>query len=85
TQRINGMDDRLNAASQLKSVTIDDFRAGQQALSNRIDAVQALVKQVQEAAKDAAQQGASMQEVVVMNARIEELQVKLQDLRAAKP
>ncbi|EPN60011.1 hypothetical protein A235_25750, partial [Pseudomonas syringae pv. actinidiae ICMP 19079] len=49
------------------------------------DAVQALLKQVQEAAKDAAQQGASMQEVVVMGARIEELQVKLQDLRAAKP
>ncbi|KPC57209.1 Uncharacterized protein AC509_3579 [Pseudomonas amygdali pv. morsprunorum] len=85
TQRINGVDDRLDAASQLKSVTIDDFRAGQQALSNRIDAVQALLKQVQEAAKDAAQQGASMQEVVVMGARIEELQVKLQDLRAAKP
>lgn len=85
TQRINGVDDRLDAASQLKSVTIDDFRAGQQALSNRIDAVQALLKQVQEAAKDAAQQGASMQEVVVMGARIEELQVKLQDLRVAKP
>ncbi|MDU8551569.1 hypothetical protein RYB35_28330 [Pseudomonas syringae pv. actinidiae] len=85
TQRINGVDDRLDAASQLKSVSIDDFRAGQQALSNRIDAVQALLKQVQEAAKDAAQQGASMQEVVVMGARIEELQVKLQDLRAAKP
>ncbi|MDU8358461.1 hypothetical protein [Pseudomonas syringae group sp. J309-1] len=84
TQRIDGLDDRLDAASQLKSVTIDDFRAGQQALSNRIDAVQALLKQVQEAAKDAAQQGASMQEVVVMGARIEELQVKLQDLRAAK-
>ncbi|KUR50048.1 MULTISPECIES: hypothetical protein [Pseudomonas syringae group] len=85
TQRINGVDDRLDAASQLKAVTIDDFRAGQQALSNRIDAVQALLKQVQEAAKDAAQQGASMQEVVVMGARIEELQVKLQDLRAARP
>lgn len=84
TQRINGVDDRLDAASQLKSVTIDDFRAGQQALSNRIDAVQALVKQVQEASQDAAQQTASLQEVVVMGARIEELQVKLQDLRAAK-
>ncbi|EGH04962.1 hypothetical protein PSYAE_23988, partial [Pseudomonas amygdali pv. aesculi str. 0893_23] len=78
TQRINGVDDRLDAASQLKSVTIDDFRAGQQALSNRIDAVQALVKRVQEAS----QQGATMQEVVVMGARIQELQVKLQDLRA---
>ncbi|MEE4890986.1 hypothetical protein V2K64_19695 [Pseudomonas alliivorans] len=85
TQRINGVDDRLDSASQLKSVTIDDFRSGQQALSNRIDAVQALLKQVQDAAKDAAQQGASMQEVVVMSARIEDLQVKLQDLRAAKP
>ncbi|KPW45437.1 hypothetical protein [Pseudomonas syringae group genomosp. 3] len=82
TQRINGVDDRLDAASQLKSVTIDDFRAGQQALSNRIDAVQALVKQAQDAAQQAA---ATMQEVVVMGARIEELQVKLQDLRAAKP
>ncbi|KPB44882.1 Uncharacterized protein AC515_1391 [Pseudomonas savastanoi pv. phaseolicola] len=82
TQRINGVDDRLDAASQLKSVTIDDFRAGQQALSNRIDAVQALVEQAQDAAQQAA---ATMQEVVVMNARIEELQVKLQDLRAAKP
>ncbi|KGK92208.1 hypothetical protein NB04_27840 [Pseudomonas syringae pv. tomato] len=82
TQRINGVDDRLDAASQLKSVTIDDFRAGQQALSNRIDAVQALVKQAQDAAQQAA---VTMQEVVVMGARIEELQVKLQDLRAAKP
>ncbi|KPY84179.1 putative uncharacterized protein pph68, partial [Pseudomonas syringae pv. spinaceae] len=37
-------------------------------------------------AQDAAQQAAAtMQEVVVMGARIEELQVKLQDLRAAKP
>ncbi|MCQ3010605.1 hypothetical protein NLO86_09105 [Pseudomonas savastanoi] len=80
TQRINGVDDRLDAASQLKSVTIDDFRAGQQALSNRIDAVQALVKRVQEAS----QQGATMQEVVVMGARIQELQVKLQDLRAVE-
>ncbi len=74
TQRINGVDDQLDAASQLKSVTIDDFRAGQQALSNRIDAVQALVKQAQDAAQQAA---ATMQEVVVMGARIEELQVKL--------
>ncbi|KPY11842.1 MULTISPECIES: hypothetical protein [Pseudomonas syringae group] len=82
TQRINGVDDRLDAASQRKSVTIDDFRAGQQALSNRIDAFQALVKQAQDAAQQAA---ATMQEVVVMGARIEELQVKLQDLRAAKP
>ncbi|MBN4180607.1 hypothetical protein [Pseudomonas savastanoi] len=81
TQRINGVDDRLNAASQLKSVTIDDFRAGQQALSNRIDAVQALVEQAQDAARQAA---ATMQEVVVMNARIEELQVKLQDMRAVQ-
>ncbi|KPW75610.1 Methyl-accepting chemotaxis protein [Pseudomonas syringae pv. coriandricola] len=81
TQRINGVDDRLDAASQLKSVTIDDFRAGQQALSNRIDAVQALVKQAQDAAQQAA---ATMQEVVVMGARIEELQVKLQDLRAVE-
>ncbi|EGH19166.1 hypothetical protein Pgy4_39990, partial [Pseudomonas savastanoi pv. glycinea str. race 4] len=32
------------------AVTIDDFRAGQQALSNRIDAVQSLLKQVQEEA-----------------------------------
>ncbi|EGH49859.1 hypothetical protein PSYPI_48635, partial [Pseudomonas syringae pv. pisi str. 1704B] len=36
------------------------------------DAVQALVKQAQDAAQQAA---ATMQEVVVMNARIEELQV----------
>ncbi|KPB74294.1 hypothetical protein ACKUFS_03845 [Pseudomonas cannabina] len=81
TQRINGVDDRLDAASQLKSVTIDDFRAGQQALSNRIDAIQALVKQAQDAAQQAA---ATMQEVVVLGARIEELQVKLQDLRAVE-
>ncbi|MET3796688.1 membrane-associated HD superfamily phosphohydrolase [Pseudomonas sp. PvP046] len=85
TRRINGVDDRLDAASQLKSVTIDDFRAGQQALSNRIDAVQALVKQVQEASQDATQQAASMQEVVVMGARIEELQVKLRTCVQLKP
>lgn len=84
TQRINGVDDRLDAASQLKSVPIEDFRASQQALSNRIDAVQALIKDVQQTAREAAEGAASLQEVVVMGARIEELQTKLQDLRAAK-
>ncbi|APQ05693.1 hypothetical protein V2K54_09595 [Pseudomonas alliivorans] len=84
TQRINGVDDRLDAVGQLKPVTVDDFRAGQQALSNRIDAVQALIKQVQQTANEAAQEAASMQEVIVMGARIEELQTKLQDLRSAK-
>ncbi|SHN14450.1 hypothetical protein SAMN05216593_109195 [Pseudomonas asturiensis] len=84
TQRINGVDDRLDAVGQLKPVTAEDFRAGQQALSNRIDAVQALIKQVQQASHEAAQEAASIQEVVVMGARIEELQTKLQDLRAAK-
>lgn len=85
TQRINGVDDRLDAASVLKPVTIEDFRAGQQALSNRIDAVQALLKQIQQASQDTAQSSASMQEVVVLSARLEELQVKLQELRTAKP
>ncbi|MEE4573203.1 hypothetical protein V2L07_10470 [Pseudomonas alliivorans] len=84
TQRINGVDDRLDAVGQLKPVTADDFRAGQQALSNRIDAVQALIKQVQQTVNEAAQEAASMQEVIVMGARIEELQTKLQDLRSAK-
>ncbi|WP_264760708.1 hypothetical protein [Pseudomonas quasicaspiana] len=84
TQRIDGVDDRLDNALQLKPVTIEDFRAGQQALSNRIDAVQALIKQVQQISQDAAQESASMQEVVVISARIEELQLKLQELRTAK-
>ncbi|UXZ97230.1 hypothetical protein K3169_04810 [Pseudomonas phytophila] len=85
TQRINGVDDRLDAVSQLKPVTINDFRASQQALSNRIDAVHALIKQVQQASQNADQDAASVQEVIVLGARLEELQVKLQELRTAKP
>ncbi len=84
TQRINGVDDRLDAASQLKPVTAEDFRAGQQALSNRIDAAQALLKQVHQASQDSAQTFASMGEVIVLAAKIEDLQLRLQELRTGK-
>lgn len=84
TQRLNGLDDRIDAVGKLKPVTEEDFRAGQQALSNRIDAVQALVRQIQQDTQTAAHSAASMQEVITLEAKFEGLQTNIQELVAAK-
>lgn len=83
TQRVDGVTDRVEKLEQLKPVTIDDFRAGQQALSNRIDAAHALLKQIQQSADATAHTAATMEEVVSLEAKFDSIQLSFQELKKA--
>lgn len=78
--RVSAIDDRLDTVSGQPLVTMEDFRNSQQALSTRIDAVQASAKQAQEAATEATRSSASAGDLLVLKADVESLEDKLQKI-----
>lgn len=87
-QRINAVDDRFDKADQSPPVSMADFRAAQQAATNRIDDLKAQVTKVQEftqAAQDASHSAASMLDVVTLEAKFEGLQTSFRDLVKTRP
>ncbi|KUM40199.1 hypothetical protein AR540_12730 [Pseudomonas sp. EpS/L25] len=87
TKRLDGMEDRLDRFANGKPVQDADFRASQQALSQRIDTAQAMLVEIQRANQTALQGMAQAGDLVVLEARLEGLQNDLGDLRkkAAEP
>lgn len=79
--RLSGIDDRLDTVTGKPMVSMDDFRASQQALSARIDVVQAAAAQAQ----DLARTSASASELVVLKADVEALNSKLQKVATSRP
>ena len=79
--RLDKVDERLDAVNGKHLVTNDDFRSGQQALSNRIDAVQAYAKQATETTQDLSLRvTAAEEQVMVVKASIEMIDIRLQEL-----
>lgn len=78
--RLSGIDDRLDTVAGKPMVSMDDFRASQQALSMRIDAAQATAAQAQ----DMARTSASASELVVLKADLESLTSKMQKVAASR-
>ena len=78
--RLGKVDERLDSVDGKHLVSNDDFRSGQQALSNRIDAVQASAKQATETAQDLSRNAASAGELVMLKASIETVDNRLQEL-----
>ena len=79
--RLTKVDERLDAVDGKHLVTNDDFRSGQQALSNRIDAVQAYAKQATETTQDLSLRvTAAEEQVMVLKASIEMIDIRLQEL-----
>ena len=79
--RLTKVDERLDAVDGKHLVTNDDFRSGQQALSNRIDAVQAYAKQATETTHDLSLRvTAAEEQVMVLKASIEMIDIRLQEL-----
>ena len=79
--RLAKVDERLDAVDGKHLVTNDDFRSGQQALSNRIDAVQAYAKQATETTQDLSLRvTAAEEQVMVVKASIEMIDIRLQEL-----
>ena len=79
--RLTKVDERLDAVDGKHLVTNDDFRSGQQALSNRIDTVQAYAKQATETTHDLSLRvTAAEEQVMVLKASIEMIDNRLQEL-----
>ena len=79
--RLTKVDERLDAVDGKHLVTNDDFRSGQQALSNRIDTVQAYAKQATETTHDLSMRvTAAEEQVMVLKASIEMIDIRLQEL-----
>lgn len=82
--RVSAIDDRLDTVSGKPLVTMEDFRVSQQALSSRIDAVQATTKQAHEAAVEATRSSATAGDLLVLKADLESLDGKLQKMSKAQ-
>lgn len=82
--RLNNIDERLDAVDGKHLVSNEDFRASQQALSNRIDAAQAFAKQVNETVEDLSRHVASSGELLILKATVETLDGSVQELRKAQ-
>lgn len=82
--RLGKVDERLDTVAGKNLVTNEDFRAGQQALSNRIDAAQSYAKQATESAQEISQNAASAGELVVLKASVETLDSRLQALSQSR-
>lgn len=84
-QRINSVEDRLDQSAKAPSITMEDFRAGQQALSNRMDTFQTQIKKNQESTQAPSQSAASMLDIVALEAKFEGLQATFQDFVKSRP
>jgi hypothetical protein len=78
--RLGKVDERLDAVDSKQWVNNDDFRSGQQALSNRIDAAQAYAKQATESVQELSRNAASSGELVVLKASVETLDGRVHEL-----
>lgn len=81
--RVSAIDDRLDTVSGKPLVTMEDFRVSQQALSSRIDAVQATATLAHEAAAEVTRSSATAGDLLVLKADLESLDSKLQ--KVSKP
>ncbi|MEX0296402.1 methyl-accepting chemotaxis protein [Pseudomonas putida] len=82
--RVSAIDDRLDTVSGKPLVTMEDFRVSQQALSSRIDAVQATATQAHEAAAEVFRSSATAGDLLVLKADLESLDGKLQKMSKAQ-
>ncbi|WP_121294879.1 methyl-accepting chemotaxis protein, partial [Pseudomonas aeruginosa] len=79
--RLSRVDERLDAVDGQHLVSNEDFRSGQQALSNRIDAAQAFAKQASDAVENLAQTTASAGDLLVLKATVETLDGSVRTLQ----
>ena len=80
--RLNRVDERLDTVDGQHLVSNEDFRSGQKALSNRIDAAQAFAK---DAVENLAQTTASAGDLLVLKATVETLDGSVRTLQESRP
>lgn len=82
--KVREVDDRMGQVEIKNLVSNDDFRASQQALSNRIDAAQKLAEQVSETGQDILLNTASASDLLALKADVTTIEKQLHDLSKAQ-
>lgn len=78
--KVRELDDRLDQVDGKKPVSDEDFRAGQQALSNRIDAAQRAADQASEVAQDISSTATPTAEWLSLKVEVEALSARVHEL-----
>lgn len=82
--RVGRVEERLNEADAQRFVTDDDFRAAQQALSNRIETLQAQSTQTTDALQALTQKPVLADEFLALTASVESIGAQVSDLQKAR-
>ena len=74
-------DERFAAVDQNYLTSNEDFRSGQQALSNRLDAIEGLANQARERVEQLDLSSASGEDMVIIKASVDSMAAQLKDLQ----
>jgi hypothetical protein len=79
--KLEQIDERFAAVDQKYLTSNEDFRAGQQALSNRLDALQGEANQVRDRVERLDLSAASAEDVIILKASVDSVAAQLKDLQ----
>ena len=79
--KLEQFDERFAAVDQNYLTSNEDFRSGQQALSNRLDAIEGLANQARERVEQLDLSSASAEDIVIIKASVDSVAAQLKDLQ----
>jgi hypothetical protein len=79
--KLEQFDERFAAVDQNYLARNDDFRSGQQALSNRLNTIEGLAKQTRERVEQLDISSASAEDVIILKASVDSVAAQLKDLQ----
>lgn len=83
--KLEQFDERFAAVDQNYLTSNEDFRSGQQALSNRLDALQGEANQVRDRVERSDLSSASAEDVIILRASVDSVAAQLKDLQLRQP
>jgi len=79
--KLEQFNERFAAVDQNYLTSNEDFRSGQQALSNRLDAIEGLANQVRERVEQLDLSSASAEDIVIIKASVDSVAAQLKELQ----
>jgi uncharacterized coiled-coil protein SlyX len=79
--KLEQFDERFAAVDQKYLTSNEDFRSGQQALSNRLDTLEGVANQVRERVERLDLSSASAEDVIILKASVDSVAAQLKDLQ----
>jgi uncharacterized coiled-coil protein SlyX len=80
-KKLDQFDDRFAAVDQNYLTSNEDFRSGQQALSNRLDTLEGVANQVRERVEQLELSSASAEDIIIIKASVDSVAAQLKDLQ----